>query len=255
MLGFAPESGKVAGAYVRVSTEDQAQRGVSLEAQEERLKHYAEMANWQIYKVYIDAGLSAGSTARPAFQQMLQDARNGHINVILVYKLDRFSRSLKDIILTIDELKQLNVDFVSITESIDTSTPIGKVMFHIIGAFAEFERDIIAQRTSLGMNQKTKKGHAQYRAPFGYVFVERILRVREADADVVRAMFRDRASSMSLNEIGRKYGIPYSSVRCILRNPIYVGLLLWKGEAPEGKHQPLIDQKIWDVVQNLWCKR
>ena len=254
MLGFSPEPGRVAGAYVRVSTEDQAKGGVSLEAQEARLKQYAEMANWQLFKVYVDAGLSAGSTARPAFQEMLEDARDGRINVILVYKLDRFSRSLKDIILTIDELKQLNVDFVSMTESIDTSTPIGKVMFHIIGAFAEFERDVIAQRTSMGMNQKAKKGHAEYRPPFGYVFVEGKLRVQEDDADVVRAIFRDRVSGMSLRRLERKYGIEFTSVRWILRNPIYIGLLRWKGELIPGKHQPIIDHETWDDVQSSWRK-
>ena len=249
MLGFMPETGKVAGAYVRVSTEDQARGGVSLEAQEARLKHYAELAGWRLHKIYTDAGLSAGSTARPAFQDMLNDARKGRINVVLVYKLDRFSRSLKDIILTIDEFKELNVDFVSITESIDTSTPIGKVMFHIIGAFAEFERDVIAQRTNLGMNQKTEKGHAQYRAPFGYFFEERKLRVREADAEIVRAIYRERLAKTSLRKIGSKYGLTPFRVRWILRNPIYVGKLRWKGKVVQGTHQPIVDQKTWDAVQ------
>ena len=255
MLGFAPKPGKVAGAYVRVSTEDQARGGVSLEAQEARLKQYAEMANWQLYKIYVDAGLSAGSMARPAFQEMLKDARDDRINVILVYKLDRFSRSLKDIILTIDELKQLNVDFVSMTESIDTSTPIGKVMFHIIGAFAEFERDVIAQRTNMGMNQKAKKGHAEYRAPFGYFFDDGQLQVEEGDADIVKAMFRDRASGLTIRYIAKKYGVPKSTVSRILHNPIYVGMVRWKSELIQGKHPPIIDRETWQVVQGSRRKR
>jgi len=213
------------------------------------------MANWQLYKVYIDAGLSAGSTERPAFQEMLRDARKGLIDAILVYKLDRFSRSLKDIILTIDELKELKVDFVSITESIDTSTPIGKVMFHIIGAFAEFERDVIAQRTNMGMNQKAKKGQAEYRAPLGYAYDEGGLRVQKEDADTVRAIFRDRASGLSLRRIGDKYGIPHNSVWWILRNPIYIGLIRWRGKIVRGDHEAIIDNATWKVVQGSWRKK
>ena len=124
---------KLAAIYIRVSTEDQAQHGVSLPAQEEALQNYAKALGYDIFKIYRDEGKSGKNIeGRPAMQEMLTDAEAHKFSVILTYKLDRFSRSIKDLILTMEKLKDLGVDFISLQDKIETTSASGKLMFHII---------------------------------------------------------------------------------------------------------------------------
>ncbi|MEK6841619.1 MAG: recombinase family protein, partial [Nanoarchaeota archaeon] len=147
-----------AAIYIRVSTQDQAQHGFSLNAQEEALSNYAQVLGYEIFKIYRDEGKSAKDLKRPEMTNLLRDAEAKKFSAIFIYKLDRFSRSLKDLILTIDKLKEWGVDFVSLQDKIETASASGKLMFQIIGAFAEFERNIIGDRTKFGMQRKAKEG-------------------------------------------------------------------------------------------------
>ncbi|MBS3086768.1 recombinase family protein, partial [Candidatus Pacearchaeota archaeon] len=140
----------LAAIYVRVSTQEQAQQGFSLNAQQEALENYAKALGYEIHKIYRDEGKSAKDLKRPEMTNLLQDAEKGKFSAIFIYKLDRFSRSIKDLILTIDKLKDWGIDFVSLQDRIETTSASGKLMFHIIGAFAEFERNIIGDRTKFG---------------------------------------------------------------------------------------------------------
>ncbi|MFC2062243.1 recombinase family protein [Elusimicrobiota bacterium] len=132
--------------YIRVSTEDQAKEGYSLEVQREYLESFAEWEGYEIFKVYCDDGVSAFSTRRPALQELLEDARERKFDLVLVYKIDRFSRNLKDLLNLVDELSSYGVGFKSATEPFDTTTSAGKLMFQQLGSFAEFERNRIAER-------------------------------------------------------------------------------------------------------------
>ncbi|MGV8140910.1 MAG: recombinase family protein, partial [Candidatus Woesearchaeota archaeon] len=158
-----------AAIYIRVSTEEQAKEGYSLGAQESALKDYVNMMGYDLFKVYRDEGKSAKDLVhRPALQQLLKDAEKKLFKAIFVYKLDRFSRSLKDLILTIEMLKKQEIDFISLQDKIETASASGKLMFHIISSFAEFERDIISERTRFGMAEKAKEGGVITKAPLGY---------------------------------------------------------------------------------------
>ena len=135
-----------ASIYIRVSTEDQAKEGYSLEVQREYLESFAKREKYEIFKVYCDDGISAYSTRREALQQLLKDAKNKKFDFVLVYKIDRFSRNLKDLLNLVDELSSYGIGFKSATEPFDTTTSAGKLMFQQLGSFAEFERNRIAER-------------------------------------------------------------------------------------------------------------
>ena len=147
-----------AALYVRVSTTDQANEGYSLSAQERALKDHVRSKGWMIHRIYRDKGVSGRTTDRPEFKKLMDAAQRGMFNVVVVYKLDRFGRSLKDLITSINNLKEWNVDFVSLGDSIDTSTATGKLTFHIIGAIAEFESSLISERTKAGMTEAKRQG-------------------------------------------------------------------------------------------------
>src|SRR3989338_4139744 len=134
-----------AALYVRVSTEEQVKKGVSLDAQEAALRSYCKTYSYDIHKIYKDKGKSAKDIkGRPAMIKLLEDAQAKKFDVILIYKLDRFSRSLKDLILTIETLKNQEIDFISLQDRIETTSASGKLMFHIISSFSYFQTNIIA---------------------------------------------------------------------------------------------------------------
>lgn len=147
--------------YIRVSTEDQAKEGYSLEVQREYLESFAQREGYEIFKVYSDDGISAYSTRRPALQQLLADAKAKRFELVLVYKIDRFSRNLKDLLMLVDELSSYGVGFKSATEPFDTTTSAGKLMFQQLGSFAEFERNRIAERVFPGMVKGVQQGNLQ----------------------------------------------------------------------------------------------
>ena len=137
--------------YIRVSTEDQAKEGYSLEVQREYLESFAKREGYEVFKVYCDDGISAYSTRREALQELLKDAKRKKFELVFVYKIDRFSRNLKDLLNLVDELSACEVAFKSATEPFDTSTSAGKLMFQQLGSFAEFERNRLAERVMPGM--------------------------------------------------------------------------------------------------------
>ena len=146
LLRIMTKTQKTVAIYARVSTDKQA-----VDMQLAELQDYLKKRKWGIFKKYIDQGYSGGNTKRPAFSQMIEDARKRKFDVLLVWKLDRLGRSLKDLINTLDELGALGIDFISYENQLDTSTPTGKVVFHVIGAVAEFEKNNIRERVRAGL--------------------------------------------------------------------------------------------------------
>jgi len=144
---------KTAAIYARVSTDKQ-----KVQMQVEELKTYIRKRGFETGQLYIDQGFSGGNLQRPAFGRMLSDAHKRTFDVLVVWKLDRLSRSLKDLITTLETLGSLGIDFISYDNSLDTSTPTGKLVFHVVGSVAEFERDIIRERVRAGLANARRNG-------------------------------------------------------------------------------------------------
>ena len=261
------ESLRRCAIYTRVSTEEQAREGYSLAAQEERLRSHAQNQGWVVYKVYIDNGYSAGSKNRPALKKLLFDASLNRFNVGIVYKIDRLSRSLKDLIDIVAELNQFDVSFKSCTELIDTTRPEGRLMFHQFGSFAQYERELIGQRTRFGMMRRLKQGLWNGIPPYGYRIVEGKLVVEPKEADLVKKIFRWYlqqnmgvvAISRELNSLGIK---PRKAERWkgtrihkMITNPLYAGFVRWGGEMAKGTHEPIIEKDMFDSAQETLHQR
>ena len=142
--------------YLRVSTTEQAEEGYSIAAQRDRLKAYIVSQGWELSEIYEDAGFSGGNLNRPAFLKLREDLRKKNFDLILVYKLDRLSRNMRDLSNLVHEMDESGVYFKSATEPFDTTTPAGKLIFNMLGSVAEFERGMIAERVKMGMLQKAK---------------------------------------------------------------------------------------------------
>ena len=195
--------------YVRVSTKEQAMEGYSVGEQTERLTKFCEAHDWMIVKIYTDAGHSGADTDRPALQEMLQDIRDRKIDKVLVYKLDRLSRSQKDTLKLIeDEFLEHNTDFESMTEKLDTSTPHGRAMIGILAAFAQLEREMITERMSMGMEARMKEGKWRGGAqiPFGYDYdlEKEKLTVNEYEAAIVKDLFKEYTEGTPLHSIAQE---------------------------------------------------
>ncbi|RQV96830.1 recombinase family protein [bacterium] len=139
--------------YARVSTGRQ-----DSENQIQELREFVSRSGWTVFREYTDEGYSGKDTKRPAFKKMMEHAKERRFKAVIVWKLDRLSRSLKDLVLTIEEFNGLGIDFVSYANHLDTTTPSGKLLFQIMGAVAEFEREIIRERVQLGQkNDQTER--------------------------------------------------------------------------------------------------
>ncbi len=250
-LSLSAQNKPLAAIYIRVSTEDQALHGFSLAGQEDTLKNYAAVLGYEVHQIYKDEGKSAKDLKRrPAMQQMLQDAEQKKFSAIFIYKLDRFSRSLKDLILTIDKLKEWNIDFVSLQDKIETASASGKLMFHIISAFAEFERNIIGERTTFGMQRKSKEGGFVNKPPFGYKMVDKNLEFDSESAPQVRQIFEEYLSgNLSLNKLAKKHSFSVNGLKKMLSNTSYLGEVKFAGEANKGSHKALIERELFEQVQ------
>jgi DNA invertase Pin-like site-specific DNA recombinase len=151
---------KRAALYMRVSSGEQ-----NTEAQERALRDYVGRRDCMVHKVYRDQGLSGTSVNRPAQNEMLKDCRRGSLDVVVVWKFDRFARSLKALISGLELCRSLGIDFVSVTEAVDTSLPAGELVFQMIGAVAQFERTLIGERVKSGLANAREKGKVLGRPP------------------------------------------------------------------------------------------
>ncbi len=203
--------------YLRVSTDRQAEEGYSLGIQQEKLTAYLDTMSGDIsYEVVCDDGYSGGDLNRPGIQRIIEEAEADAITHVVVMKLDRLSRSLKDTIYLIEDiLLPHNVAFISLYESFDTSTPFGRAMIGILSVFAQFERENIYERTRSGMQKRVENGYwpGGGRVPFGYDYdpAQGIL-VPNSDADRVRYIYDQYLSGAGLQTIADQLGLKYEKV-------------------------------------------
>ena len=151
---------KRAAIYVRVSSGEQ-----NTEPQERSLRAYVQRRGWKVQKIYRDQGVSGATSKRPALNELLRDCRRGSVDVLVVWKFDRFARSLNALISGLELCRSLGIDFVSVTEAVDTSLPAGELVFQMIGAVAQFERSLIAERVKSGLANARANGKALGRPP------------------------------------------------------------------------------------------
>lgn len=248
--------------YVRVSTTNQAEEGYSIDGQIDSLEKYCEAMGWDVYNKYIDAGFSGGSLKRPEMANLINDVKKGLFDTVLVYKLDRLSRNVRDTLYLIKDVFNINkIDFVSIQENIDTSSAMGTLFLTLLSAIAEFEREQIKERMQLGKLGRAKSGKSMQwaKTSYGYDYVKETgtLSVNPYQALIVRKMFEWYLSGMSITKLrdalNEQYGQDkewsYRTVRVILSNPVYCGYNQFKGQIFPGTHEAIISEEDFNKTQ------
>jgi DNA invertase Pin-like site-specific DNA recombinase len=194
--------------YTRVSSENQAEKDFSsCEAQKEKIKAFIKSQNnWKIFKVYSDPGYTGANVNRPALQELLKDIKQRQINTVLVYKIDRFTRSPKDFYQLIEIFDEYQVGFISTTERFDTSTPAGRLLRNIMLTFAQFERELASERTKDKMLERAKKGLWNGGlVPYGYKREDKKLAVDHKESEIVRFIYESYITNGSLAEIYKEF--------------------------------------------------
>jgi len=251
---------KFAAIYIRVSTDAQREEGYSIEAQKEMLTAYCVSKSIKNYEYYIDGGYSGSNIERPELKRLINDVKNGKISCVLVYKLDRLSRSQKDTLYLIEDVfNPHKVDFVSLNESMDTSTPLGRLMLGILSAFAQLERENIKERTSMGMKERIKMGYwmGGGRVPFGYDYdADAGILVPNKDAETVKKIYKLYLLGYSTNHIARMLGLSYEKLaRQILKRKTNAGYICFNGEEYKGLHEPIISVETYEKAMQLMRER
>ena len=252
--------------YPRVSSQEQVD-GYSIGEQIERLTKYCEAMEWEIYKIYTDPGYSGGTTDRPGLQNMLEDVRAGKVDKVVVYKLDRLSRSQKDTMLLIeDEFLAHGVDFVSMSENFDTATPFGRAMIGILAVFAQLERENIKERTMIGKEARAKEGkwHGGSTEPIGYDYDPATdeLNINDFEAMQIRELYELFLKGTPLRTIEKlfktkgythKHGSTWDpkTMRRVMRNKTNLGYIKYRDEWHKGKHDPIIDEDTYNKAIKL----
>ncbi len=252
--------------YTRVSTEDQAREGFSLDAQLERLRFYAKAQGWEVGGEYVDEGHSGRTTKRPQYSRMMEERAKW--DTLLVLKMDRIHRNSRNFMAMMDQLRKENKEFASVTESLDTSTAMGRFVMDIIQRIAQLESEQIGERVYIGMEQKarTSRGPLGRPAPYGYRYdrtgAEAVLEVVAAERHVVAEIFRRYLAGEGKTEIAqilgnkgfktrRKAEWTLWNVSDILTNPVYAGANHWQGNLQLATHEAIVDPRDFDRVQDL----
>ena len=254
--------------YVRVSTTSQLEEGYSIEEQKAKLESYCDIKDWHVYKVYTDGGFSGSTTERPALEQLIKDAQSKLFDTVLVYKLDRLSRSQKDTLYLIEDIfLKNNIEFVSLLENFDTSTPFGRAVIGLLSVFAQLEREQIKERMQLGKLGRAKSGKSMMwaKTSYGYNYDKETgsMTVNEYEALAVKEIFTSYLAGMSITKLRDKINgeypkqpaWSYRTIRGILANPVYCGLNQYKGQAFQGTHKPIISLADFEQTQRELAKR
>jgi len=246
--------------YTRVSTEDQAREGFSLDAQKERLIAYCEAQGWDITDLYQDEGHSGRNTRRPAYQRMLEEKDRWEI--MLVMKMDRIHRNSKNFMIMMESLEKWGKKFTSMNESLDTSNAVGRFVVDIIQRIAQLESEQIGERTYMGMSQKAETGIGLlgFNPPYGYTIHNGNLIEISEEALLVQGIFdayhRGKSMGWIAEEMNRnnnltRRGVKWTvwSISRVLHNPIYAGYLRWDGKIIASSHAPIVAVDVFNTVQ------
>lgn len=262
------------GIYIRVSTEEQVQEGFSIRGQEEKLRDYVRIKDWSLFDLYIDEGISGKNIKdRPAVGRLIEDVKAGRVKNVVVYKIDRLTRSTSDLVYLVDLFNQYDCAFNSLMESIDTQTASGRMFIKIIGIFAEFERENIIERVKMGRDRKVKEGYSlcSSHASYGYDREpgKKIQTINEEEAEIVREIFDKYVNeNMSLNSIVRLLNLrkipskkgklwDRKNLKNLLINATYIGKVRHFIDDEkhyvelEGLHEPIISEELFEQAASL----
>jgi len=254
-------------AYCRVSTEEQStDNHYSLGNQEQRAKEYAKHKSWQIVRVRKDVA-SGKDTKREGYQDLLNCIQNRSIDVVVVYRLDRLSRNVRDIYDFLDMIREAGIGFVSLTEGFDTTTAMGRAMLGVAAVFAQLTREMIAENVKDGLLRRAQAGfyNGSTRGPYGYTYskeTQTLVPVPE-EAKIVRqifSMYADRkwgvnkiTAFLNTQRISPRNADQWSenTISHMLRNHAYVGKVDWHGEVFPGRHEPIVAEELFRRTQKL----
>ncbi|WP_418993277.1 recombinase family protein [Agathobaculum butyriciproducens] len=263
MKQLKPMADRVA-IYTRVSTLDQAREGYSLDAQRKALTRWAQEREYTIIGYYADEGISGKDiTHRPAMQRLLDDVTDNKIDIIVVWALSRFTRSVADLYNMWDLLSAHQCGLVSYTESFDATTITGRAMLGVLGIFAQMEREYTAERVRAAAAERAAQGKRTCNEVLGYDLDGKdTLKINPVEAERVRYIFAKYAEYHNLSAVaelcrlrgytGKRGRIQTAeSIRKILTRPIYAGYNVYLDELYQGTHEPLVSVKEYNHVQDL----
>lgn len=254
----------IAGLYPRVSTDDQVREGFSLDEQEKEMKKLCMYKNYQIYKVYREEGVSAKNMNRPKFQEMMRDLKDGKINRIIVYKLDRLTRSIQDLEVICKLIEKYHCSLDSVSEEINTDTAMGVFFIRMTTILAQLEIERTSERTKFGLKGAAKNGHFCGKAPIGYRKINKELVIDDLESEVVKEIFDDYVNGLSVCTITKKLNNKNAlnrnwrttTIDRMLSNYIYCGDYLYGKRAKNMKPihlenicPAIIDKKTFKMVQ------
>ncbi len=258
------EKKKLCGIYMRVSTEDQAREGFSLPEQKERLEAYCKFNGYKIVEYYTDAGISAKTgNHRPEYDRMLEDGKQGKINMIIALKLDRITRSTRDWETLMDYLEKNNINIAFVNDDINTTTANGKMVSRIMMSISQNEIERTSERTIIGLEGAIKQGHIPARAPLGYKHIDKKLVPDSLTKDIIIRIYNLYFEGLTYNSIAKlfnkekvcgKTNWKDTSILKIITNVIY------KGDYIQGKTtrnpryfpdvvEPIVSKELWDSCQ------
>jgi DNA invertase Pin-like site-specific DNA recombinase len=256
--------------YARISTgEGMQSEGHSIDAQLRICREFAQRRGWTIVEEYVDEGYSGSKDDRPAFLRMIDDAFAGHFQVIVFHKLDRFSRSISDILHYFDLLERNDILIASATEAFDFSDPADRAKFHMLAVFAQWYIDNLAAETRKGKKQRVLNGLHNGRLPFGYTKIEGQEHgaIVPEEAEVIQEAYeayateqysdREIAELINLRGFETRTGRHWSkdSVRDFLQNEFYMGYVKYKDKIYRGRHEAIISEELFEAVQDAREKR
>lgn len=254
----------IAGLYPRVSTDDQVREGFSLDEQEKEMKKLCMYKNYQIYNVYREEGVSAKNMNRPKFQEMMQDLKDGKINRIIVYKLDRLTRSIQDLEVICKLIEKYHCSLDSVSEEINTDTAMGVFFIRMTTILAQLEIERTSERTKFGLKGAAKNGHFCGKAPIGYRKINKKLVIDDLESEVVKEIFDDYVNGLSVCTITKKLNNKNAlnrnwrttTIDRMLSNYIYCGDYLYGKRAKNMKPihlenicPAIIDKETFKMVQ------
>lgn len=253
LLCVVKEVNKIkAGLYARVSTDMQVE-GYSIDAQKELLVNFAKSKEYSSYKFYIDGGYSGKDLNRPAIQELMRDVENHEIDTVIVFKLDRISRSQRDTLYLIEEVfNKYNVGFISVRENFDTTSPFGKAMIGILSVFAQLERETILERTRLGLRKRAEAGlwRGGGKIPFPYDYDEKkgILVPNPEKVELLNKMITLYLGGSSFLQISNIVGMDESMVEKRILSRTNLGIIPYKGEEFEGQHELVVSEELYNRI-------
>ena len=261
----AKGSTKIAAIYIRVSSQDQFLEGYSLDAQERVLREYCDQKNYDVHGIYRDEGISAKDIKhRPGVMQLLADAKEKRFEIILIWKLTRFSRSLANLVVVCDELEKYGVMLVSYSEAFDCTTPAGRMIRNMLGTVAQFEREVISENVMLGMAERAQQGKPTCTYILGYDYDKETetITINQEETEQVRYIYQTYLQLKDIAEVakacrekgyrGKNGGVPKpESIHKILTHVRYCGYNTYHGEICPGRFPAIITPDIFKRVQSL----